>query len=78
MGNEERVGRHLSKNFKGGTNMTRDFRRIPPKLAAGVPQRRATREIAALPKGSKRILNNTGGRNVLLSPSQPHSKTCGR
>lgn len=59
--------------------MNREPRRITPKLLATPLKRRATREVAALPKGSKELLRKTGkGRMAALSPSQPHSKTFGR
>jgi hypothetical protein len=58
--------------------MSRDSRQTSPKLFARGRQRRATREVAALPKGSKGKLEITGKRNISLSPSQPHSKSFGR
>jgi hypothetical protein len=59
--------------------MKREPRRIPPKPLAASQKRRATREVAALPKGSKEKLRRTGkGKIVAASPSQPHSKTLGR
>jgi hypothetical protein len=60
-------------------NMNREPRRIPPKLLATSEKRRVTREVAALPKGSKEILRKGGkGKMISFSPSQPHSKTFGR
>ena len=59
--------------------MNREPRRIPPKLLAVSQKRRATREEAALPKGSKGVLGKgRKGKSISLSPSQPHSKTFGR
>jgi len=59
--------------------MNREPRRIPPKLLATSQKRRATKEVAALPKGSKEVLRKGGkGKNFRLSPSQPHSKSVGR
>jgi len=59
--------------------MNREPRRIPPKLLATTQKRRATRELAALPKGSKELLRKGGKRKMIsLSPSQTHSKTLGR
>jgi hypothetical protein len=55
--------------------MNREPRRIPPKPAE---KRRATRETAALPKGSKEALQRSRKGKFPLSPSQPHSKTFGR
>ena len=63
-------------------NMNREPRRIPPKLLATTEKRRATREVAALPKGSKEVLRKgrkgRKGKIISLSPSQPHSKSFGR
>ncbi len=59
--------------------MNREPRRIPPKLLATTQKRRATKETAALPKGSKEALRKGGkGKKAALSPSQPHSKSFGR
>ena len=55
--------------------MNREPRRIPPKLLAGAQKRRATPEVAALPKGSKgRLRKGSQGTITFLSPLQPHSK----
>lgn len=55
----------------GGRSMNRKPRQRP----TATPKRRATREVAALPKGSKEVLQKRGRRKVMsVSPSQPHSK----
>ncbi len=59
--------------------MNREPRRIPPKPAAATQKRRPTREVGKMPKGSKEALRKGGkGKIVLMSPSQPHSKTLNR
>jgi len=60
-------------------DMNREPRRIQPKSLATAQKRRTSRELAALPKGSKEALRKGGkGKIAPLSPSQPHSKTFGR
>jgi hypothetical protein len=54
--------------------MNREPRRIAPRILATQQQRRATREVAALPKGSKTLLNKKTTRNIGLSPSLPHTQ----
>jgi hypothetical protein len=56
--------------------MNREPRRIPPKLLGTTYKRRVTRELAELPKKSKDVFMKH--RMMLLSPSQPHSKSFGR
>jgi hypothetical protein len=59
--------------------MTREPRRIRPKALATAQKRRPSRDVAALPKGSRQMLQkNSKGKITTLSPSQPHSKTLGR
>jgi hypothetical protein len=58
--------------------MSREPRRIEPKSLGRTQKRRATREVAALPKGSKNIFRKPGKGRAASSPSQPHSKTFGR
>jgi hypothetical protein len=59
--------------------MAREPRRIRPKSLAASEKRRTTKEVAALPKGSKEMLRKGGkGKKGTLSPSVPHSKTYGR
>jgi hypothetical protein len=42
-------------------------------------KQRATKKVAALPKGAKEVLRKGAkGKIVSLSPSQPHSKSFGR
>jgi hypothetical protein len=54
--------------------MNRKPRQISPKQ-----NRRATRKVAALPKGAKEVLRKGAkGKVIALSPSQPHSKSFGR
>jgi hypothetical protein len=63
----------------GRQDMNQEPRRIPPKSLATTQKRRASRELAALPKRSKEALRKGGkGKIIPLSPSQPHSKTFGR
>lgn len=63
----------------GRHDMNREPRRIPPKFLATTQKRRSTREVAALPKGSKEALRKgRKGKIIPLSPSQPHSKSFGR
>jgi len=57
--------------------MIREPRRIPPKALATTEKRRATREVAALPKASKHTLRQGKKRASTTSPSQPHSKYFG-
>ena len=59
-------------------NMNRKPRQISPKQAP-IQNRRATRKVAALPKGAKEVLRKCAkGKVIPLSPSQPHSKSFGR
>ena len=60
-------------------NMKRGPRRIPSTLFATTQKRRSNREVAALSKGSKKVLRKgVKGKIIPLSPSQPHSKRLGR
>jgi hypothetical protein len=54
--------------------MIRHAHRTSGRLPSARPERHTTRELARLPKGWKHILCSRG-RNVPLSPSQPHSKS---
>jgi hypothetical protein len=58
--------------------MNREPRRIAPKTLATTQKRRTTREVAALPKGTKDVLRQGKKKSTTLSPSQPHSKYFGR
>jgi hypothetical protein len=51
---------------------------VAPRLLASAEKRRAKREVAALPKGSERLLRKDAKGKKTLSPSQPHSKTYNR
>jgi hypothetical protein len=54
----------------GRQNMNREPRRIPPKLLPMTQKRRPTREVAALPKGSKEIIRGgIKGKTIPFSPS---------
>ena len=62
----------------GRQSMNRKPRQISPKQAPA-QNRRATRKVAALPKGAKEVLRKGAkGKIIALSPSQPHSKSFGR
>jgi hypothetical protein len=53
-------------------------RRLSSKQPPAQKQR-ATRKVAALPKGAKEVLRKGAKAKIVsLSPSQPHSKSFGR
>jgi len=54
--------------------MHREPHRTARQVLEARQQRRATPEIAALPKGAKKLIGKGIIRHVVYSPSLPHSK----
>jgi len=58
--------------------MNRDYHPVITKLLAPTQPKRATRDVTALPKGSKEHLRRQNAKRAVVSASLPHSKSFGK